>query len=317
MAASIVPPGTLALRHPAAHPVAHLGAARGVGNDRRRRRSRCGREGGGRCRLRVRRGDRSRGAPPQRLHGAHVDHVVRPDRDARVPRREHHERPPGVERLHRGVSPSARVGEGVLDARPSVGRQSDPRRRGRARGIRVRRARCRLRHRGARTNEAIEAIRARVRKRVLVVRRRVLLATRTSGSHRGPSTAPSRSGSAARASPRYAALLSAATAGSPRAPHARRCRSASTTSGSTATRCGPTPPSTSGSWRSTSTSASRAGTPAAPRSPALPNASPHRSSTVRDLGCNVLYLHFRSRDRHELVDQLAAFGRDVAPLLNP
>lgn len=37
---------------------------------------------------------------------------------------------------------------------------------------------------------------------------------------------------------------------------------------------------------------------------------------ARDLGCNVLHLHFRSRDRHELVDQLAAFARDVAPLLN-
>jgi probable F420-dependent oxidoreductase len=37
---------------------------------------------------------------------------------------------------------------------------------------------------------------------------------------------------------------------------------------------------------------------------------------ARGLGCNVLYLHFRSRDRHELVDQLAAFGRDVAPLLH-
>jgi probable F420-dependent oxidoreductase len=34
-----------------------------------------------------------------------------------------------------------------------------------------------------------------------------------------------------------------------------------------------------------------------------------------DLGCNVLHLHFRSRDRHELCDQLAEFGRDVAPLL--
>jgi probable F420-dependent oxidoreductase len=34
-----------------------------------------------------------------------------------------------------------------------------------------------------------------------------------------------------------------------------------------------------------------------------------------DLGCNVLYVHFRSRDRSEYSDQLAAFGRDVAPLL--
>jgi probable F420-dependent oxidoreductase len=37
---------------------------------------------------------------------------------------------------------------------------------------------------------------------------------------------------------------------------------------------------------------------------------------ARTYGCNVLHTHFRSRDRHELVDQLAAFGRDVAPLLN-
>jgi probable F420-dependent oxidoreductase len=36
----------------------------------------------------------------------------------------------------------------------------------------------------------------------------------------------------------------------------------------------------------------------------------------RDLGVTVLHLHFRSRDRHELTDQLAAFGRDVGPLLN-
>lgn len=34
-----------------------------------------------------------------------------------------------------------------------------------------------------------------------------------------------------------------------------------------------------------------------------------------DFGCSVLHLHFRSRDRQELCDQLAAFGRDVAPLL--
>jgi len=38
---------------------------------------------------------------------------------------------------------------------------------------------------------------------------------------------------------------------------------------------------------------------------------------VHDLGCNVLHLHFRSRSRDELCDQLAAFGRDVAPLLGP
>ena len=34
-----------------------------------------------------------------------------------------------------------------------------------------------------------------------------------------------------------------------------------------------------------------------------------------DFGCNVLHLHFRSRDRDEMCDQIAAFGRDVAPLL--
>lgn len=38
------------------------------------------------------------------------------------------------------------------------------------------------------------------------------------------------------------------------------------------------------------------------------------SETYR-LGCNVLYVHFRSRSSSELCDQLAAFGRDVAPLL--
>jgi probable F420-dependent oxidoreductase len=36
---------------------------------------------------------------------------------------------------------------------------------------------------------------------------------------------------------------------------------------------------------------------------------------AHDLGCNHLHLHFRSRSREELCDQLAAFGRDVAPLL--
>ncbi|HEV8295668.1 MAG TPA: TIGR03619 family F420-dependent LLM class oxidoreductase [Acidimicrobiales bacterium] len=36
---------------------------------------------------------------------------------------------------------------------------------------------------------------------------------------------------------------------------------------------------------------------------------------ANDLGCNTLHLHFRSRSRSELCDQLAAFGRDVAPLL--
>lgn len=37
---------------------------------------------------------------------------------------------------------------------------------------------------------------------------------------------------------------------------------------------------------------------------------------ARELGCNALHLHFRSRTRAELCDQLAAFGRDVAPLLD-
>jgi probable F420-dependent oxidoreductase len=37
---------------------------------------------------------------------------------------------------------------------------------------------------------------------------------------------------------------------------------------------------------------------------------------ANDFGCNVLHLHFRSRSREELCDQLAAFGRDVAPLLS-
>lgn len=36
---------------------------------------------------------------------------------------------------------------------------------------------------------------------------------------------------------------------------------------------------------------------------------------TRDLGCNVLHLHLRSRSAAELCDQLAAFSRDVAPLL--
>jgi probable F420-dependent oxidoreductase len=36
---------------------------------------------------------------------------------------------------------------------------------------------------------------------------------------------------------------------------------------------------------------------------------------AHDLGCNTLHLHLRSRTREELRDQLAAFGRDVAPLL--
>jgi probable F420-dependent oxidoreductase len=42
------------------------------------------------------------------------------------------------------------------------------------------------------------------------------------------------------------------------------------------------------------------------------------AESLRDayaFGCNVLHLHFRSRDRAELCDQLAAFARDVAPLL--
>ena len=33
-------------------------------------------------------------------------------------------------------------------------------------------------------------------------------------------------------------------------------------------------------------------------------------------GCNVLHIHFRSRGPAELCDQIAAFSRDVAPLLN-
>ena len=35
-----------------------------------------------------------------------------------------------------------------------------------------------------------------------------------------------------------------------------------------------------------------------------------------DLGCNALHIRLRSRSASELCDQLAAFGRDVAPLLN-
>lgn len=37
---------------------------------------------------------------------------------------------------------------------------------------------------------------------------------------------------------------------------------------------------------------------------------------ARDLGCNVLHIRLRSRSADELCDQLAAFGRDVAPLLS-
>lgn len=37
---------------------------------------------------------------------------------------------------------------------------------------------------------------------------------------------------------------------------------------------------------------------------------------ARGYGCNVLHIHFRSRSPRELCDQIAAFGRDVAPLLN-
>jgi alkanesulfonate monooxygenase SsuD/methylene tetrahydromethanopterin reductase-like flavin-dependent oxidoreductase (luciferase family) len=40
-----------------------------------------------------------------------------------------------------------------------------------------------------------------------------------------------------------------------------------------------------------------------------------RLRATRELGANVMHLHFRSRGRNELCDQLAAFGRDVAPLL--
>lgn len=37
---------------------------------------------------------------------------------------------------------------------------------------------------------------------------------------------------------------------------------------------------------------------------------------ARGYGCNVLHVHFRSRSPRELCDQISAFGRDVAPLLN-
>jgi probable F420-dependent oxidoreductase len=37
---------------------------------------------------------------------------------------------------------------------------------------------------------------------------------------------------------------------------------------------------------------------------------------ARSFGCNVLHVHFRSRDRSELTDQIARFGAEVAPLLN-
>jgi probable F420-dependent oxidoreductase len=47
--------------------------------------------------------------------------------------------------------------------------------------------------------------------------------------------------------------------------------------------------------------------------------APHKLAATlretRELGANVMHLHFRSRGRTELCDQLAAFGRDVAPLL--
>jgi probable F420-dependent oxidoreductase len=36
---------------------------------------------------------------------------------------------------------------------------------------------------------------------------------------------------------------------------------------------------------------------------------------AREVGCSVLHVRFRSRTRDELCDQIAAFGRDVAPLL--
>ena len=38
---------------------------------------------------------------------------------------------------------------------------------------------------------------------------------------------------------------------------------------------------------------------------------------VHELGCNVLHLRFRGRTKAEYLDQLAAFGRDVAPLVQP
>jgi probable F420-dependent oxidoreductase len=61
------------------------------------------------------------------------------------------------------------------------------------------------------------------------------------------------------------------------------------------------------------------GTPSWDVGPNRVTGSPERiAESLReayDLGCNVLHLHFRSRDRAEYEDQLAAFGRDVAPLL--
>ena len=36
---------------------------------------------------------------------------------------------------------------------------------------------------------------------------------------------------------------------------------------------------------------------------------------AREVGCTVLHVRFRSRTRDELCDQIAAFGRDVGPLL--
>ena len=36
---------------------------------------------------------------------------------------------------------------------------------------------------------------------------------------------------------------------------------------------------------------------------------------AHDFGCSHLHLHFRSRSRNELCEQIASFGRDVAPLL--
>jgi probable F420-dependent oxidoreductase len=51
----------------------------------------------------------------------------------------------------------------------------------------------------------------------------------------------------------------------------------------------------------------------------LTGSAPEIAESLREattFGCNVLHIHFRSRSRAELCDQIDAFGRDVAPLLN-
>jgi len=49
--------------------------------------------------------------------------------------------------------------------------------------------------------------------------------------------------------------------------------------------------------------------------------SPDRlASSLREahgFGCSVLHVHFRSRTCDELCDQVAAFGAEVAPLIQP